>query len=52
MTDKQFLQWVHDRLINVHKENYNYDFMGKLRAVINATPNEQRSYNTMSDIEQ
>lgn len=41
MTDKQFLQWVHDRLKNVHGENENVDYMHKLRAIIHATPINQ-----------
>ncbi len=34
MTDTEFLQWVHDRLQHVHGENFNTDYMLKLRRVI------------------
>lgn len=34
MTDSEFLQWVHDRLEYVHGENHNYDYMHRLRAII------------------
>lgn len=34
MTDKEFLQWIHDRLEFVHKENHNIDYMNKLRCII------------------
>jgi len=37
MNDKEFLQWIHDRLENVHGENALVDYMHKLRAIINAT---------------
>lgn len=38
MKDKEFLQWIHDRLANVHDENPAVDYMWKLRAIIEATP--------------
>jgi hypothetical protein len=34
MKDKEFLQWIHDRLKNVHKENEDYDYMHRLRKII------------------
>lgn len=34
MTNSQFLQWIHDRLVNVHHENDHYDYMWKLRELI------------------
>lgn len=37
-TDKQFLQWIHDRLRYEHGENIYMDYMHKLRAIIEATP--------------
>jgi hypothetical protein len=36
--NKEFLQWIHDRMRFVHGENENYDYMNKLRAVIAAMP--------------
>lgn len=32
--DARFLKWIHDRLVNVHGENPNYDYMWRLRGVI------------------
>lgn len=34
MNDKEFLQWIYDRLKNVHGENEHYDYMQKLKVVI------------------
>ena len=45
MFDKEFLQWIHDRLVHVHKENINLDYMHKLRAVIEATEEIQLTPN-------
>lgn len=33
MTDRQFLEWIHDRLEHVHGENPSVDYMVKLRAI-------------------
>ena len=50
MKDKEFLQWIHNRLHQVHGENINVDYMRKLRAIINVTnptqitPNMVTSY--------
>jgi hypothetical protein len=34
MTDSEFLQWIHERLNNVHNENYSVDYMWRLRSII------------------
>ena len=34
MSDKEFLYWIHQRLVNVYKENLNMDYMHKLRNII------------------
>lgn len=34
MKDKDFLQWIHDRLEHVHEEERNMDYMFKLRSII------------------
>lgn len=40
-SDWCFLKWIHDRLYYVHDENYNYDYMHRLRAIISAIdPNQ------------
>jgi hypothetical protein len=41
MRDKDFLIWLHDRLEFTHHESYNVDFMYKLRAIINSTPEDK-----------
>ena len=40
MTNKEFLQWVHDRMQFVHSENPNVAYMHKLRSIIDGYPNE------------
>lgn len=34
MTDKDFLQWLLERLIHVYKENPNVDFCHRLRKIV------------------
>jgi hypothetical protein len=34
-TDKNHLQWIHDRIVNVYGENENVDFLIKMREIIN-----------------
>lgn len=41
MKDKQFLIWLHERLVEEHGESPIVDYMHKLRAIINATDPEQ-----------
>lgn len=36
------LQWLHDRLLNVHNERYEYDYMIKFREIIENLANPQR----------
>ena len=38
MKDKKFLWWIHQRLVHVHGEKENFDYMQKLRSIIAATP--------------
>lgn len=47
MNDKEFLQWVHDRMSHVYGENESFDFMYKLRAIIAATPEAQVTPNVV-----
>jgi len=34
MKDKEFLQWLYDRLIQKHKEHHNFDYMRQLKNII------------------
>lgn len=47
-TDKQFPQWIHDRMLNMYCEPSHADFMHKLRAIIEATPDSQVTPNRAS----
>jgi hypothetical protein len=47
MKDKQFLEWLHDRLEFIHGENFNVDYMGKFRSIIKTIPVDQETPNTM-----
>lgn len=38
MTDKEFLNWIYERLLYVHKEHANYDYMHRLRSIIDNLP--------------
>lgn len=40
MSDTEFLQWLHDRLKNVHGENPNVDYMIRLREIIQKRPTQ------------
>ncbi len=42
MTDKQFLQWIHDRLVNQHGESSGCDYMRNLRGIIKEMPEEEQ----------
>jgi hypothetical protein len=33
--DKEHLQWIYNRLVNVHGEDPNYDYMLKFKEIIN-----------------
>jgi hypothetical protein len=46
MKDSEFLQWIYDRLINVHKENELYDYMYRLREIISKL--EKQSFSITS----
>ncbi len=34
MKNKEFLQWIYNRMVNVHKENPNVDYMWKFKEII------------------
>lgn len=40
MTNKEFLEWIYERLLHVHKENPLMDYMHKLRAIVDNTENK------------
>lgn len=46
MKDREFLTWIHERLVHVHNENNNMDYMWKLRSIIQSIPEDQASPNT------
>lgn len=43
MTDREFLIWLHQRLVLVHKESKYVDYMHFLRDIIYTTPKDRRS---------
>ncbi len=43
MRDRDFLLWIHDRLVIQHKDNELSDYMHKLRSIIWAMDPEQDS---------
>ena len=48
-TDKQFLRWIHQRLQHHHGENPWYDYMHKLRCIIDRVPEDQVTPNVSND---
>ncbi|MCP4392832.1 MAG: hypothetical protein GY804_00960 [Alphaproteobacteria bacterium] len=55
MKDRDFLIWLHERLVQVHREKSTMDYMHKLRVIIKSidpdkdTPN-MRSGNDINDL--
>lgn len=43
MTDREFLCWIRDRLVYVHGENANYDYIQRLAAIAAEIPEYQKS---------
>jgi len=43
MTDKQFLWWIHERLVNVHGESELFDYMHHLRHIIFDMPSDKET---------
>lgn len=53
MNDKEFLEWIYQRLLKVHKENKNVDYMHKLKNIIDGmedTPWEKVTNDTPLEI--
>ena len=53
MKDNPFLEWIRDRLIEVHKENKDLDYMHKLQGIIDNYPEDKDSEwgNIKSEVE-
>lgn len=49
MKDRQFLMWLHRRLVCTHHESECVDYMHKLRAIIRATPADRESPNWITE---
>ena len=45
MNDRDFLIWVHERLVNVHGEDRLVDYMHKFRAIINSIDKDRVTEN-------
>lgn len=45
MKDREFLMWLHDRLVHVHCTSPYLDYMHKLRCIIDTIPPEQVTAN-------
>lgn len=43
MNDRDFLIWLYERLVNVHREHELYDCMHRLRDIIANTPAGQKA---------
>ena len=43
MKDRDFLLWLHERLVKVHGESPYYDYMHRFREIIAAIPVEQHA---------
>jgi hypothetical protein len=43
MNDRDFLIWIHQRLVKVHKESIHVDYMHRLREVIHSTNPEKKT---------
>jgi hypothetical protein len=42
-TDREVLLWFHQRLVHQHKESHLFDYMHRLRWIIQATPARKTS---------
>lgn len=45
MSDKEFLWWIHERLVNVYGERELLDYMHHLRAIIVDMPSTKKTPN-------
>ena len=43
LTDREFLIWIHERMVHVYKESELVDFLHRFRAIISSIPPKQRT---------
>jgi len=51
MEDDEFLQWIYDRLVHVHGESPNFDYMHKLRAMISELGELEVAISNLGDLD-
>lgn len=44
MKDSEHLQWIHDRLVNLHSVNENLDYMIRFRSIIATMKHQEESF--------
>ena len=49
MSDSEYLQWIHDRIVNVYGENENVDFLIRFRTIINEFLNKTKMIKIIVD---
>ena len=47
MTDNDFLQWIYNRMVEVHNENELYDYMHKFKGIIEKNKMTEKDKNQM-----
>jgi len=47
--DTKHLQWIHNRLIEVHGESENVDFLIKMRSVIKKLEGHEKTFNSCNE---
>ena len=48
--DKEFLEWVYDRLVNMHGENPSVDYMQKLQEFVDQLAELEEALGKLGDI--
>lgn len=48
MTDQAFLYWLHQRMLNIYGEDFDLDYMSKLRSICRRTPSDQATPNAIT----
>jgi len=44
MKNSEHLKWIHDRLVNVYNENMQFDYMIKLREIIEMLDEQESNF--------